>query len=163
MPSNLPIVENIAIELADRIATVTLANGYNSIVTDVERPARYGGWSPANGKVVLLQLDPELNDEYSSQGYPRAVAIDQPFALLCYVKTPDDDTTPIDTLINIFAADVIKAVTQPLASWHGFDGNAINARWEAPQRFEPDGTYDGVTLVLIVTYRTSENNPYEVR
>lgn len=159
---SLPVVELIAREIADRVAEVTLANGYYEDVT-VHRPKRLPDWSPTNNLVVLLQGDAERNDELSPQGNPPGIAWDQQFLLLCYVLPDDTDETEIDSLISILASDVMKAVCTPAASWQLFDNNAINANWQSMERFESDGTFDGFTLTMLVTYRTNETDPYTGR
>lgn len=158
-----PIVELIALEIKDRVEQVTVANGYNTTIHSVHRP----GWTPTqsivDGLVILVTGDAIRNEELSSQGNPPAVAWDQNFHLLCYVRPDDTDDTPVDSLIAVFASDVMKSVCVPEESWMHFDNNAINAMWTANERMENDGTYDGFVLTLTVTYRTEETDPYTVR
>lgn len=160
---SLPIVEEIALVIADRVAEVTTDNGYYVNVPTVHRPGRNPTQSIVDNLVVLTMGDADRNDDLSPQGSPPGIAWNQQFHLLCYLKPDDTDDTPMDTLMSVFAADVMKAVCTPAASWWTFDNNAVIAQWQSFQRMENDGTFDGFVLTLLVIYRTNETDPYTVR
>ena len=62
----------------------------------------------------------------------------------------------------MFASDVEQVVaSEPL--WHNFDSNALNAQFLPYIRHNNSGGIDGVNVPLEILYRTSENDPYEVR
>ena len=74
----------------------------------------------------------------------------------------EQDIEAIETVINTFAADVVKAVCSP-TEWYHFLGNSINANWLSTESITADGGLDGVNVPIAIIYRTSENDPYTVR
>jgi hypothetical protein len=72
------------------------------------------------------------------------------------------ESTPIDTTINTFQADVIKCLTS-VANWYQFGGVAIDTNLLAVELINEDGGIGGFNLPVAITYRHSEDDPYEVR
>lgn len=165
-----PVVETIATVLKARLERITTGNGFNYTVPEVLRPLRLGKIRSRDFQIVLVQDNPVLNAEASVEsGSGRLLAFDVIFAIMGYLRPSDTSTTPIETFINTFAADIQKAVTNPSDSslwWEfksGGSAKAMNAAFDAPQYFgDSDGSVDGVVVPLSVTYRTPENDPYTV-
>ncbi len=112
---------------------------------------------------MLTQGSEEIIEELSCPGNPAALARKQTFHIRCHLMTDELSNEPIDTTINKFAADVVLCVTDDYNTWHTFDGNAIDAAWGTSEYINADGGLDGVNVPLYVTYRTDENNPYNLR
>jgi hypothetical protein len=56
-----------------------------------------------------------------------------------------------------------EAMIEDSTQWHTMGNLAVNAEWQTHENIDSDGSYDGVNIPLLVTYRVSENNPFEVR
>ena len=74
----------------------------------------------------------------------------------------ESSTSKIDTLRNTFAADTIKAICTPQASWHNWDTLAIDTKVGDVTDITTEES-SGFKLSLTVTFRTTENNPYQSR
>lgn len=158
MPTE-PVVERIALELVERLETISPDAGYNYAPARVLRPKREG-YSPEHLLIVLDQGDPTIQQEV--EGNPFRYEWVQPFHLGLFVKPTDDDTEPIAAVVNKFRSDVEKAICTP-ANWENFDGLAIDAHWSSPARFTTDdGSYDGILLQLDITYRVAPGDPATV-
>ena len=157
---SLPIVEQIADKINTRLKDVTIANGYNYDAAEVVRPKREGIRNPKHLGIYLTQDDPISEGDH--QGNPPVTGWEQPFGIWCFIRPDDEDTVPIDTINNQFAADVMKALAAP-ANWHRWDNLAANSRMEMEQLVDPEGVIDGMLVRLTVHYRTSETDPYTAR
>lgn len=154
-----PILEQIAIELESRLDLVTTDQGYNYSRARVIRRRREG-YSPEHLLIVMDQGDAAIDEENSVEGNPYRLAWVQAFNIALFVKPTDDDTEPIDAIINRFRADVEKAVAAK-ATWHTMGGLALVSNWgDASMLDVDDGSYEGIVLTLNITYRVSETNPY---
>lgn len=155
----LSVVELITQELKTRLDMMIDNNTYMIGVVEVIRPTRLGNYTPKDRQIVLTQGDPARIEELDYQGSPPAIAMTQEYNIRCHLIVDEQETTDIDSLLNLFASDVIRAVTQSSATWHTFDDNAIDAQFLAPQYVSADGGPDGVNVPLLVTYRVSEYDP----
>ncbi len=156
-----PIVEQIAAALATAIDGITEDNGYLQDLSAV-RPTRPSfdpdtDAAPENGKVVIVQTDPEPDSENSTEGNPPAQAWLQPFALVCFVIASDASTMPIDTLVNRARCDIEKKVMED-PQWGGL---ALDTELHGSMRFNEGQASSGVVVLIAVHYRTRENNPYQ--
>jgi hypothetical protein len=161
-----PVVERIASELFDRLSL--LAAGYSDyfIASEVIRPTRLDVGTPKNLQIVLTQGSPEVDEELGCPGNPPATAYRIVFNIRCRVMPSERDTTPVDEYINVMAAEVVRVVcdeTELTYPWHTMENLAVNAEWQPHENIDSDGSYDGVNVPLLITYRVSENNPFEVR
>lgn len=163
----LPVSERIAQTLQDRVARVKLREAYNVDVLEIVRPTRTVSYSPKHGLCELTQPADTENEDLSVPGNPPLVARDQPFALTFYLLLPDKDPTPIDRIMSLFRADVVAAITLANESgvaapnWHNFDDLSIDAHFGPSSIFNTsDGQLAGLTIRLLVTYRTPEGNAY---
>lgn len=139
------------------------SNGaYQTDVCEAIRPTRLGTWTPQHLQIVLTQGSNEVVDELSYPGNPPAIARRQTFNIRCHILSDEQDIEAIETVINTFAADVVKAVCS-VTEWYQFASNAINAEWLATEDIAADGSLDGVNVPIAILYRTAENDPYTVR
>lgn len=158
------VPELIALELVSRLETITTGNGYAFNVSSVERVSRDAReWTPRNLGIAVTQPIDTRNPALDHEGNPPALAFNLQFNIHCFVRQSDDSSTPDQTTENALVASVQKAVAST-SDWQTFDGNAFNADWGQRQNFVPsEGKHAGATLPLIVQYRVSETDPFEVR
>lgn len=153
-----PIIEQIAVLMKAAIEKVSIANGDNVTVSEVRRPVLMG--IPADVKhwgVVMQQLDEDQDSAGGVSGNPPGVDKIQEFSLDLVLRITEDDTTPFDTLANLFDADVTKAVMADV-QWEELASDTVML----PSVFirDEDGTFSGKTLFVAVHYSIAENNPY---
>jgi hypothetical protein len=159
----LTILESIADTLHSRLsAMISDPVTYPIEVREVIRPTQYGSFTPTDRQIVLTQGPAVRNEQLSCPGNPPAVAWDQQFNLRLHIRQDERSFESIDTIQNAFVGDVQKCVCSPGSSWHNFGGYAINARWGQSQPFTSDAI-EGVNLPIVITYRVSEDDPYEQR
>jgi hypothetical protein len=159
----LSVLESIAVELFSRLQLLVDNGGtYSTDVIEAIRPTRLGTWTPQHLQIVLTKGAEEVIDELSYPGNPPSIARRQTFNIRCHVMTDEHDTEAVETVINTFAADIVKVVCTE-ANWYQFGGLSINAEWLPVEDVQADGGVDGVNVPIAITYRTSENDPYEVR
>jgi len=124
---------------------------------------RLGEYTPKDSQIVVTQANPERVPELDCPGNPPALCWSQRFNLNLHVMPSESEDTPVDQLVNQFAADVMKAVTTSVDQWHTFGGFARDAEWLSQENIETGEGCDGINVPLEVRFRASENNPYEVR
>jgi hypothetical protein len=159
----LTILENIAVELERRLNLMVANTTYGTNVFEVIRPVRLDAFTPKHRQIVLTQGDEEIVEELSCQGNPPSVARRQKFNIRCHLMTDEKSLEPIDTTINAFASDVMACVSDDYSTWHTFDGNAIDSAWGTREMISADGGIDGINIPIYITYRTDENDPYNIR
>lgn len=164
-----PIIQLIADEVVNRLGNILKGNGYEfdvAFVLPVSRDTNTFHPSP-RGIYVKQQAEAE-NEELSCPGNPPAVAYDVVFEITGYANQIDTDTTEpaiVDdgATVNNMLASIQKAIANnDAAHWHEFDGNSLNATMPVAETMET-ADYDGAKVELIVTYRTSEIDPYALR
>src|SRR3954464_914005 len=129
---SLPVVEQLAEKIVARLVDITTENGYQHDVAGVVRPSRLGGVLPKDLLIVIDQGDRyKAEDADQTESNPLVCEYWQPWELNLYRRTSDSDTTPADRLVNLFQADVEKALTAP-DNWHDWDGLAVESRFGDP-------------------------------
>lgn len=163
MPTAAP--ELIALELVGRLEEITELNGYSFDVSEVIRPTRNSeNWKLKNLGIGVLQGESERVPELDCPGNPPALAYSVTFNLRCVVKDSETSTAAHATNENEMAAAVVTAITDDGVMWYTMNSNAIDTTFGTMQPFvPPEGEMNGVTVPVIVTYRVSETNPFEVR
>lgn len=160
----LAIVEQIAQVIESRLlAMVGDPDTYAIDVLEVVRPTQFASFTPSDRQIVLTGGPEQPVPELSCPGNPPAVAMEKIFNIRCHVMQSESTPDVVDQILNQFQIDVIKAICTPASSWHTMDGNALISRWGSFQPFTSSGSVDGLTLPLRVIYRTSENDPTELR
>lgn len=158
-----PVVERIADVIVARLRE---ANIYNATVA---RPDREGtNVSVADGSIVVHQKQINQNAALTCHGNPPAIAYDVRFELQCYVRNQNTEENAYSSACNKLGSQVIRAITQPIndpAMWYQMDGLAINTNNLGAMypMVNNQGDRTGVIVPVLVTFRVSENNPYEVR
>ena len=161
-----PISERIAVAVFERLQLLLAGYSKHFTASEVVRPLRNGGFTPQHLQIVMTQSAPELVQELMCPGNPPALAYQTQFNIRCHVMPSERDPTPVDEFVNVMAAEVQRVVTDDsylTYLWHTMDNLAINSEWQTHENIESDGSFDGVNVPLLVTYRVSENDPFEVR
>lgn len=153
--------------LFDRLQFLAAQYSLYTPVSEVIRPTRMGGFTPKHLQIVLTQNAPERNEELDCPGNPPATAYQLLFNIRCHVMPSEKDITVVDEIINTFAADVVMVVCDEAVHeqgpWHTMNDLAVSSEWQSLESIDSDGSFTGISVPLLVTYRTDENNPYNVR
>jgi hypothetical protein len=158
----ISIQEQILLKIKQRLQLIDEDDGYETTVNGtVIRPARFWTESPLDYQIIVVSSSLTENALLSCPGNPPAVAWDMPVTVTGLVRPSEDDTTPIDTLQNEFQTDIIKALTDAV-SWHNWDTLGIDTKITSVEKFVTDEV-SGVRVNLTVTFRVSEDNPFESR
>lgn len=158
----IPVSEQIAVKVKTRLGLITTGAGYEQTITGVHRPAKVAQFHPENYQIVVTQESNTVNEELSHPGNPPAKARDLTFAIAGMLRISDTDTSALDTFRNVFEADIEKAITVD-AAWWNWDSLAINSTIGDIETYQDTEGNSGFKVPLVVTYRTDENNPYNVR
>lgn len=172
-PESLPIVERIVRQVQRKLKSITIGNGWNVDVIDVVRPRRMSDFDdipPRDRLIVLVQDDPQREEEHDASN--NLIGWYLPLDIVLYVIPSENHEYPIETLINIFRADVEKALMddphwteteEDLESQSSSVQLAINTRFDDPIHFSrEDGAFAGIIVRPIISYRTPEDDPYVV-
>ena len=162
------VIELIALEIVRRLEQITTENDYSFDVTGVVRPDRLGQSStPEDKGIEVTQGDSIRNEELSHPGNPPAIAYDTDFEINCFVRSSDFDQTAFNIDQNERGGQIIKAITQEATDpglWYTMGGNAIICEIGDVKAFtQSEGNHNGVSVMIQVTHRTSETDPYTVR
>jgi cytochrome b len=148
-----PIAEQIVANVKTRLA----------VYTTTQRSTRVATWQPKDLVIVVYQGAIARNDELSHPGNPPAQAWDMEVVVAGLVKPSDTVTTAVDTFKNRFWSEIVKAANTGTA-WHTWGGLAINSIAQGVEDFTDDtGAIAGVKVTFLITFRTDENNPFNVR
>jgi hypothetical protein len=153
MPLTYTVDEKIARELHRRLRMMIGSTTYQTKVRSVIRPTRLGNFTPEHLQIVMTTGEISELDDLMYPGNPVGVARTITFRVNCHLLTDENSSIAIDQ----------EAVCTPIATWHTFDNNAIDAAWRGRELINSDGGLDGVTMNLEVIYRVEEGNPYQVR
>lgn len=157
----VPISEQILAKIQTRLGLIDEADGYETTTSDVVRPTRIATHSPDDYQLVVTVDKLTPNRDLSYPGNPPAQAWDMEVGVVAENRPSEGDTDSIDSLRNVFMADVIKAVTS-VANWYQWDSLAFNTTYGEITPVETD-TGSGFRLPILVQFRTDEDNPYNVR
>ena len=153
----LPVNERITQDIVDTLKTIRKVNGYANDVT-VER-IKKGGNAPLAGQslAVVRQGSPiRVPEESIGQDW-----WEQPYFIDCYINPAEDLTEPPDKAMNIFRADVEKALTYQEASLNR-GGLAQETIIKSPGYFVmPSSGRFVVQVNIAVRFATEKNNPYK--
>jgi hypothetical protein len=158
-----PVSEQIVLKIKQRLQLIDEDSGYETTVAGtVVRPPRIWSGNPEDYQVVVTQGAMQINDELSHPGNPPATAWNMPIVIFGELRPSEDNTTAIDTLINEFASDAVKAICTPASSWYNWDSLAINTIIDNVEPIVGEEAC-GFKLEMTVIYRVTENDPYQVR
>lgn len=158
------VPEQIAVELVSRLEAITTDNGYAFSVSGVDRVNRTAkGWTPRNLGVAVEMGAENRAPEIDHEGNPAALGYVQEYLIHAFVRHSDRGTDVDNTTENALVAAIKKAVAGT-TTWHTFDDVSIDADWGSKRPYvSPEGEHAGQTLSLLVMYRISETDPFEVR
>ena len=147
-----PVIENIAANLKDTIAEITVANGFNQTLSAVRsRRNDFSDISPDDLTVLIVQMDEDKLD--SAIG---TYEWDQHFLLMTFVIDSDTSITPIDTRRNQVKSDIIKKIKETASR----GGYAIDTKIQPSAMFDDGEGFCGVAVEIAVHYRVDEDDPY---
>ena len=116
-----------------------------------------------------MPLDDPANEEIAKRIFERltdsgdfTVVRQMEVRFRLHVMQSQHDETPTEDLLSRLAADVMVACTDA-PNWHQWDEIAINSEFGSLETVPNDGGIDAAMLPLVVSYRITEGNPYEVR
>lgn len=159
----IAVSEQIALKVSERLQLIAEADGYETTVAgSVIRAAKIWDGYLRDYQITVTQTSLTYNEALSHPGNPPAAAWDLLFTVFGEVRPSEDDTVSFDALCNEFASDIVKAITVPAASWHNWDGLAINTVINTVTNVNAE-EIGGARVEFTVTFRTDENNPYTVR
>ena len=156
------ISEQIIDKVRARLGNIKTSGGYEVTVSEVIRPTRFGGFRPQHLQLIVTQGGLAKNQELSVLGNPPATAYDLEVVIAGLLMPSETNASKIDTLRNQFAADVIKAICTPQASWHNWDTLAIDTQIGSVDDVTTEES-SGFRTTITITFRTTENNPYQSR
>lgn len=148
-----PVVEQIIANVRTRMAAYTSAYRSTKVAT----------WQPKDLVIHVEQGEVTPRPELTCPGNPPAQAYDLAVIVSGISKPSDNDTTPIDRYRNRLSSEIIKAATNA-ARWHTWGELAIDTQLGS---IEPHTTDDGsmpaVKVNMVITFRTDEDDPFQVR
>lgn len=148
MPDVLPIVELQAQAILTQLQTIGVGDGWLTVPLSIIRPWKF---EPQHMQICLVQGDPEpIGEEPVNHD-----DWNQHWDIQLFVMPPEDDETPVDTYINLLAADVKKAIDGDVA-WRTF---AINHALGQVVPFGPPIPVSGGVMDLSVHMRTIYGDP----
>lgn len=153
--------------MAEPISEQILANVKTRLLnhtTDVQRSPRVAAWQPKNGTLVVNLMTIEENESLSCPGNPPAKAWDMEVEICALLKPSDRDITAIDSYRNRIHADIVAICSDGIPRWHTWGDLAIDSRFTLAEPYtDDDGAFAGIKTTLFVTFRTDEDNPYNLR
>lgn len=165
MPNTTPIPELIALEIVDRLQNITTDNGFNFDVSEVIRPTRRGeNWTYQHLGIGVVQGESTRVAELDLPGNPPAIAWQVQFRVQCIVRDDKNETAAHATNENEMAAAAVQAIVDDGTTWYRMNDNAIDTQFGNVTPFvTDDAELNGASVPVLVTYRVSETNPFEVR
>lgn len=158
----LTILDQIENAIIDRLSDMVGNDAdYEIGIVGVVNPNRVGsGYTPTDRQILVIQGDDERSPDLDIPGNPPGVARKQMFNIHCCLM-PDEYSE--EDMVNQAAADIIKCITTPNATWHTWGNLAIDTELGKFEYVSTDGGPDGVSVPLAVTYRVSEYSPFVSR
>ena len=158
-----PVVSRISDEIFARLQALVSGSAGAYSFADVVRPTKLATYTPQHGLIVLTRGEVSRVTELDCPGNPPAVAFRQTFSIRVHIAPSEKDTTPVEVYEDVMEAEIHKAIVNDAATWHTFGDLAINADLGSQQTVVSDGSYDGIAVPLVVTFRVTEGDPYTVR
>jgi len=158
-----PVVALISDEIFRRLETLAAAPNDFIEICEVIRPLRLGGYTPRHLQIVMTRGDDERLPELDCPGNPPAVCKRQMFDIRGHIMPSEKDTTPNDRYRDAMVDIIEKAIRGDETTWYTMGGSAINTEWGSAIDIDSEGSFAGVMVPVLVTYRHSEGNPSEVR
>jgi hypothetical protein len=145
--------------VATALEAISVANGYQIDVGEVVRPRRTGeNYAPASYGIAVIQGECERAEIYDEQSNPPIIGWRLAIACDCVLRLSEASTTPMDKALNQFEAAVQKC----LMADQTYGGLAILTEL-GPTQYSAGNGVEGVTVWAHLTYRVSDDDPYEQR
>lgn len=151
-----PIVEKIADNIADKLAEITVANGFSQTLDPIVRPRQpdFGNTTWADLTVLVVQDDTETVK--SETGLTFKVL---KFKIVAIVQDGDNGTDPIDIRKNQVAADIEKKLMEDIR--RGLAANCWGTEVGPVEPFNDSaGKSSGVIVNVEVRIAHVMGNPY---
>jgi hypothetical protein len=156
-----PIIEQIMTQVVSALEGISTGAGYETDVSEVYRPKTILGYDTVPNRDFSIQLvlgDPTRDDEQSRMGNPPLIGWDQPIEMNLIYRPSESATEAIETVLNRFWADAIKAIyLDPQWSDLAIDTEITDPQW----LINADDGFVGINATVNIEYRHKENNPYE--
>lgn len=148
----VPIIENIAVNIAAAVDAITTVNGFNQDLSAL-RPRRndFSDVVPEDGKVLVVQDDEDQAEQ--PIGVQEWI---QTFVLVAMVIDSDSASGSIDTRINQVRADIRKKMMEDPTR----GGNAIDTILLPAAKFDDGEGFTGIAVAVAVQYRVEHDDPY---
>ena len=148
-----PIVEQIAAEIATRIAEVTETNGFEQDLVPI-RPEKvdYHDQAPVEYSVLINQGDEDKAERQANT----LIEWNQPFALQAIVLDSDGTSGSVDTKRNRVRADIQKKLMEDPTR----NSLARDTVIEPSTLFNDGEGFCGIQINIVVRYRTQIDDPY---
>lgn len=157
-----PVVSKISDEIFARLETLITEPNDAFTFSQVIRPTKLAQYTPEHSLIVLTRGESVRLPDLDCPGNPPSLAYQQTFLVRVHIAPSELDATPLEAFEDVAEAAIHKAIRTG-GTWHTFDGNAINADFEAVRTATGDGGYEGIAVPIVVTYRIAEGDPYTVR
>jgi len=152
-----PIIEQVARAIKTQLETITEDNGYENDVHSVIRPRRTSeNVSTQNLDIVMLQGDMEPDPDQHVAGNPPGLGWNVPFSLDLIIRQAESSILPTDEVINVFVADVQKAIMQDTS----FGSLAQDTRLGTVEFAGDVSGFEGATVWIEVLIRVKEDDPF---
>lgn len=159
-----PVIELIEDEIICRLEDIQLKNGFAFSVTSVELVSRdLNTFTPGPLEIIVDLIEETENEEMSCPGNPPATAYDALFMIHGYAYPVDRDDELSNLNSGVTRRQMQAAIQQAVTSvasgdWAQWSGNALTTSLTTKAKFEGPGN-DGVSVGMLITYRTDEDDP----
>lgn len=155
MPLSVSVDEAITQAVFERLELVPF-------VTAVRQTRELDEWTPEDSQIVLVKQHPTRITELDCPGNPPALGWQIELRIRMHILASEHEETPPEELLSNLNAETIRTITA-LPQWYQWGGLALDTQFGDTETIASDGGFDAMMLPLLITYRVSENNPYEVR
>lgn len=154
---------SLAVTVDEAIAMAVAARLQDVDLIDVVRLRRDPeNWTPEDRQVVVVKRSPQRQPSLDCPGNPPAIAYSVQINLRLHVLQSERANEETDNQMSVLVGDVITGITSA-DLWYQWDSLALNTELGAIEYISNDGGFDCAVIQLIITYRFSEDNPFEVR
>jgi hypothetical protein len=154
---------SLTVTVDEAIAMAVTARLQDIDLIDVVRLRRDPeNWTPEDRQVVVVKRSPQRQPSLDCPGNPPAIAYSVQINLRLHVLQSERDNEETDNQMSVLVGDVITGITSA-DQWYQWDSLALNTELGAIEYINNDGGFDCSVIQLVITYRFSEDNPFEVR
>ena len=156
MPLTVTVDEAIAQEVEARLCEL-------ADITVIRQRKDPEQWTPEDKQVVIVKRSPQRQNALDHPGNPPAIAYTVTINLRLHTfQSEREEYDAKDISISELVAYVMNGITDA-DLWYQWDGLAINTEFGSIDYITNDGGFDCAVIPLVITYRFSETNAFEVR